>query len=139
MYLIHALQACYIFTIPSSIPQDFYQQFADLQISDLLPQEVYISRSHRSKPLLRIASTSSPGSHPSPPASRSGSPSPKPSDKEWDVTPQQKQEFDSYFCKLDSERKGYTDEDTATNFMLAYQLPPGDLAHIWYVSSCRRV
>jgi len=138
MYFIHALQACCIFTVPSLIPQDLYQQFTDLQISDLLSQEVHIPRSPRSMPELRVASMSSPGSHPSPPALRSGSPSPKPSDRDWDVTPQQKQELDRYY-KINLERKGYVDEDTAANFMLAYQLPPGDLTHIWYVSSCRRV
>ncbi|KIM46718.1 hypothetical protein M413DRAFT_440303 [Hebeloma cylindrosporum] len=134
MHLIHALQACYIFTVPSSIPQYLYQQFANLEIPDLLPQqEVQSIPSHRSRPSLRVASTSSLGSGLSPAASRSRSSSPKSRAREdhWDVTPQQKQEFDSYFYKLDLDRKGYVDEDTAANFMLAYQLPPGDLAHIW--------
>ena len=135
MHLIYALQACYIFSVPLSIPQHLYQQFADLKIPDLPPAEVHIPPSHRSMPSLRLPSTTSPGSHLSPSASSSGSPSPKPRDREdhWDVTPQQQQEFDKYFYKLDLERKGYVDEDTAANFMAAYQLPPGDLAHIWYV------
>jgi len=140
MHLIHALQDCHIFTVPSSIPQHLYQQFADLQIPDL-PKEVHNPPSHRPKPSLRVASSSSSGSHLSSAASRSRSPSPNPSDRghQWDVTPQQKQEFDGYFYKLDLERKGYVDEDTVGDFMSASRLLPGDLAHIWYVSSRRRV
>ena len=145
MHLIHALQACYIFSVPSSIPRDLYQQFAELKIPDLPQPEALTLPSHRSKPSLQVtSSTSSRGSRISPAGSSTGSSSPKPSDREdkwdWDVTPQQKQEFDNYFYKLDPERKGYVDEDTAASFMLAYQLPPGDLAHIWYVlvHFCRR-
>jgi hypothetical protein len=140
MHLIHALQGCYIFTVPSSIPRDLHQQFADLEVpaNGTLPvlPETHPRPSHRSQPSLRVNLSSSPGSHLPPTASTSGLPSSNPIDGEeqWDVTPQQKQEFDNYFHKLDLERKGYVDEDTAAKFMLAYRVPPEDLSHIWCVS-----
>lgn len=51
--------------------------------------------------------------------------------QQWDVTPQEKQQFDTYFDKIDSQKRGLIQGKEAVEFFNNSRLPDHDLAHIW--------
>ncbi|KAG1088272.1 hypothetical protein G6F42_020329 [Rhizopus arrhizus] len=51
--------------------------------------------------------------------------------QQWDVSAQEKQQFDAYFDKIDSNRVGAIQGKEAVEFFKNSRLPETDLAHIW--------
>lgn len=51
--------------------------------------------------------------------------------QQWDVSAQEKQQFDTYFDKIDSHRAGAIQGKEAVEFFKNSRLPETDLAHIW--------
>ncbi|GAN04352.1 hypothetical protein MAM1_0061c03812 [Mucor ambiguus] len=51
--------------------------------------------------------------------------------QQWDVSAQEKQQFDAYFDKIDSHRAGAIQGKEAVEFFKNSRLPETDLAHIW--------
>ncbi|RCI03792.1 hypothetical protein CU098_008867 [Rhizopus stolonifer] len=51
--------------------------------------------------------------------------------QQWDVTAQEKQQFDAYFDKIDSNRTGVIQGKEAVEFFKNSRLPEAELAHIW--------
>ncbi|KAI8333199.1 hypothetical protein EDC96DRAFT_526149 [Choanephora cucurbitarum] len=51
--------------------------------------------------------------------------------QQWDVTAQEKQQFDAYFDKIDSGKAGVIQGKEAVEFFKNSRLPETDLAHIW--------
>ncbi|KAI9251014.1 hypothetical protein BDA99DRAFT_522405 [Phascolomyces articulosus] len=49
----------------------------------------------------------------------------------WDVTPQEKAQFDTYFDKIDTQRTGFVQGGETVEFFKNSRLPENDLAHIW--------
>ena len=49
----------------------------------------------------------------------------------WDVTPQEKAQFDQFFDNLDTQKKGYIEGDVAVPFMLLSKLSDDVLAQVW--------
>lgn len=60
---------------------------------------------------------------------------PKALSKPWAITPTQKAEYDHEFAALDTDGTGLVPEEKALRSLRRYQLPPEDLAHIWYAHS----
>lgn len=134
MYLIQALQSCFILSVPSTVPPELHELFSDPTLFDLRPKSQRPSHAHGSK---------SPGLHLSPSGSFilpsvPGSNIPltpvhNPPADDWDVPPVERVEADKHFRKLDLDRNGYIEGKTAANFMLSYRLSSADLARIWCV------
>ena len=51
--------------------------------------------------------------------------------QQWDVSAQEKQQFDAYFDKIDSNRAGAIQGKEAVEFFKNSRLAEADLAHIW--------
>ncbi|KAF8950785.1 hypothetical protein BDZ97DRAFT_1892340 [Flammula alnicola] len=137
MYLIHAFQSCLISVVPTSIPQDLHDQFADLEIPSSAPSSSLPPQSRRPTPSLR-ASSSKP--HLSTPVSGNSTPLSTNHEHEehWAILPHEKIESDKHFYKLDLNRKGYIEMDTAAKFMLSYDLSQADLGHIWMLADLNK-
>lgn len=131
MYLINAFQSCLIPTIPTSIPQELYDKFLDVQLLD---------SSSPAPPLSRSASS------PSQPPISPGITPPTSLDtaafssfvdnqeqEQWDILPHEKMEADNHFLQLDPDRKGYIETATAAKFLMGYDLPQAELGRIWCV------
>lgn len=50
---------------------------------------------------------------------------------QWDVTPQEKANFDNFFDTLDTQKKNYIEGDVAVPFMLQSKLSDDILAQVW--------
>ena len=50
---------------------------------------------------------------------------------QWDVTAQEKSNFDTFFDTLDTQKKGYIEGDVAVPFMLQSKLSDDILAQVW--------
>ncbi|KAI9244241.1 hypothetical protein BY458DRAFT_447881 [Sporodiniella umbellata] len=53
---------------------------------------------------------------------------------EWDVTAQERKQFNTYFDKIDSGRHGHIQGKEAVEFFKNSRLPESELAHIWDLS-----
>lgn len=56
----------------------------------------------------------------------------------WDVSAQEKQQFDAYFDKIDSNRVGLIQGKEAVEFFKNSRLPEAELAHIWDLSDIQQ-
>lgn len=56
----------------------------------------------------------------------------------WDVSAQEKQQFDAYFDKIDSSRVGLIQGKEAVEFFKNSRLPETELAHIWDLSDIQQ-
>lgn len=56
----------------------------------------------------------------------------------WDVTAQEKQQFNAYFDKIDSGRLGHIQGKEAVEFFKNSRLPESELAHIWDLSDIQQ-
>ncbi|KAL4208196.1 hypothetical protein CU097_011449 [Rhizopus azygosporus] len=59
-------------------------------------------------------------------------------DLDWDVTPQERQQFNVYFDKIDSAHSGYIQGKEAVEFFKNSRLPESELAHIWDLSDTQQ-
>ncbi|KAI8393623.1 uncharacterized protein BYT42DRAFT_13414 [Radiomyces spectabilis] len=50
---------------------------------------------------------------------------------QWDVSAQEKAQFDAFFDKIDTQRTGFMQGKDAVEFFKNSRLPEADLAHIW--------
>lgn len=129
MYLIQAIQSCFIASLPSMVPPELHELFSD---PALFPPCRRPSHSLQAK-------TSSIQSSPSQsqilivPGNSIPTPGNIPLVDSWDVSPIERFEANKHFQKLDLDSKGYLEKKTVTNFMSTYNLVPEDLARIWYV------
>lgn len=57
---------------------------------------------------------------------------------EWDVTAQEKQQFDGFFNKIDSNQQGYIQGKEAVEFFKNSRLPESELAHVWDLSDIQQ-
>jgi epidermal growth factor receptor substrate 15 len=139
MYLIQAIQSCYMASVPSTIPPELQELFSDPALLDLHPTAKRPAHSLQSKASLRPSpSHSHSHSHsqilPSVPESNIPMiPVHSLPDDSWDVSLIERAEAENHFQKLDLDHKGYIEGVTAANFMLSYKLSSADLAHIWCV------
>ena len=51
--------------------------------------------------------------------------------QQWDVTPQEKAQFDTFFDKIDGQKTGFVQGTETVEFFKNSRLPENDLAHIW--------
>ncbi|KAG0749518.1 hypothetical protein G6F57_005157 [Rhizopus arrhizus] len=58
--------------------------------------------------------------------------------QDWDVTAQEKQQFNAYFEKIDSGRLGHIQGKEAVEFFKNSRLPESELAHIWDLSDIQQ-
>ncbi|CEP14105.1 hypothetical protein [Parasitella parasitica] len=58
--------------------------------------------------------------------------------QQWDVSAQEKQQFDAYFDKIDSSRTEAIQGKEAVEFFKNSRLPETDLAHIWDLADIRQ-
>ncbi|KAI8354042.1 hypothetical protein BD560DRAFT_484518 [Blakeslea trispora] len=58
--------------------------------------------------------------------------------QQWDVTAQEKQQFDAYFDKIDSTKAGLIQGKEAVEFFKNSRLPETDLAHIWDLADTKQ-
>lgn len=58
--------------------------------------------------------------------------------QQWDVSAQEKQQFDAYFDKIDSSRAGLIQGKEAVEFFKNSRLPEAELAHIWDLSDIQQ-
>ncbi|ORY90598.1 hypothetical protein BCR43DRAFT_480607 [Syncephalastrum racemosum] len=49
----------------------------------------------------------------------------------WDVSAQEKEQYDAFFDKIDTNQRGYIEGPEAVEFFNNSKLPPSDLARIW--------
>ena len=49
----------------------------------------------------------------------------------WDITPQEKAQFDQFFDTLDTQKRGFIEGDVAVPFMLQSKLSDDILAQVW--------
>ncbi|KAG1458602.1 hypothetical protein G6F46_007249 [Rhizopus delemar] len=61
-----------------------------------------------------------------------------PATQDWDVTAQEKQQFDTYFDKIDSNHTCYIQGKEAVEFFKNSRLPETELAHIWDLSDIQQ-
>ncbi|KAG0738893.1 hypothetical protein G6F62_004705 [Rhizopus arrhizus] len=61
-----------------------------------------------------------------------------PATQDWDVTAQEKKQFDTYFDKIDSNHMGYIQGKEAVEFFKNSKLPETELAHIWDLSDIQQ-
>lgn len=57
----------------------------------------------------------------------------------WDVTAQEKAQFDAFFDKIDGLRTGYVQGGEAVEFFKNSRLPERDLAHIWDLADAQQL
>ncbi|KAJ7702399.1 hypothetical protein B0H17DRAFT_1044211 [Mycena rosella] len=158
MYLIQATMTGQLSSIPEALPPGFYQQVAGpaqsviraqatggsysplassfQQRSNIQPQYTGASQ-HLLQPQATGPWSSKAPVPPHlparPPTSPSaigsgafGSPQPR-----WDVTPAEKASSDRWFDSLDTQKRGFIQDDVAVPFMLESKLSGEDLAQIW--------
>ena len=135
MYLIQAIQSCFITSIPSTIPPELDELFLDTSLLDLRSTSKRPPSSLRSKNSSLQSSPRRPQLLPSVfgsniPLTPAHTP---PKDDSWDISHIERIEAREIFQSLDPDRKGYIEGKTAANFMLTYKLTSTDLAHIWCV------
>ncbi len=130
MYLIHGLLDSRFAVVPSSLPPHIREQ-AEPDRDNLSPQSdaASVAATHPDavpgKPSLRDAFTR---------------------DfhyirasvnlEAWHLPDVVREHSDFYFDELDQQRKEYIEGDQAVPFLLLSELPPTDLAHIWYLVVC---
>ncbi|KAI9495580.1 hypothetical protein BDB00DRAFT_812531 [Zychaea mexicana] len=56
----------------------------------------------------------------------------------WNVTPQEKAQFDIFFDKIDGQESGYVQGAEAVEFFKNSRLPEGELAHIWDLADSKQ-
>ncbi|KAI8141926.1 hypothetical protein BJV82DRAFT_670019 [Fennellomyces sp. T-0311] len=56
----------------------------------------------------------------------------------WDVTPQEKIQFDAFFDKIDGQRTGFVQGPEAVEFFKNSRLPEVELAHIWDLADSKQ-
>ncbi|KAF9477811.1 hypothetical protein BDN70DRAFT_90513 [Pholiota conissans] len=141
MYLIHAFQSCLIPAIPTSIPQEVCDQFADIQppapdsLSPPFPRSRSSSSLSRSTTSPRITPLSSGDSTPLSPIPDIAEPH---EHERWDILPHEKTEADQHFSELDPENKGYIETAAAAKFLMSYDLPQAELGRIWLLADLNR-
>lgn len=55
----------------------------------------------------------------------------QPNQQQWNITPQEKIQFDAFFDKIDTKRTGFVQGTDAVEFFTNSRLPEADLAQIW--------
>ncbi|KAJ7074344.1 hypothetical protein C8F01DRAFT_1100205 [Mycena amicta] len=158
MYLIQAAMTGHISSIPNSLPPGFYQQVAQSalhsqttggaysplassfsQRSTLQPQYTGASQ-HILQPQTTGPWSSKPPVPPhlparptvsAPGASIIGTGAFGQVQPHWDITPTEKATSDRWFDSLDTQKRGYIQDDVAVPFMLESKLSGEDLAQIW--------
>ncbi|KAJ7756806.1 hypothetical protein DFH07DRAFT_958946 [Mycena maculata] len=156
MYLIQATMTGQLSSIPNALPPGFYQQVTGAGQSNIRPQAtggsyspLASSFSQRStiqpqytgasQHLLQPQATGPWSSKPPvpphlparPSASAIGSGAFGASQPQWDVTPAEKANSDRWFDSLDTQKRGFIQDDVAVPFMLESKLSGDDLAQIW--------
>ncbi|KAF7322672.1 hypothetical protein HMN09_00045900 [Mycena chlorophos] len=160
MYFIQAVMTGQISTIPNSLPPGFYQQVAGVPIrqqatggtysplastfsqrSTIQPQYTGASQNMLQPQTTGPWSTKQPVpphlparpavSAPASGASLIGSGAFGTSQPHWDISPAEKATSDRWFDTLDTQKRGYIQDDVAVPFMLESKLSGEDLAQIW--------
>jgi epidermal growth factor receptor substrate 15 len=143
MYFIQGLITHQISIIPPTLPPGLYEQAggSSTNTAPVIPQFTGSSGSFsptRStfanrgiQPQYTGQSQSLPPSLPARPTVRPNTLSQN--DTQWEITPVEKAEADSFFDGLDTRKLGYIEGEIAVPFMLKSQLPGEELAQIWSV------
>lgn len=142
LYFVKALQSSQLHSLPSTIPQDLFNQFEEHSgsqpppipryrpsISNSQPQLSHSPRSIGvSKPKLSSPSPPLPNHHPSSPAQSNID-----QNDDWEISQHDRNIFEFYFRKLDENDKGFIERKTFDEFVLIYRVPAADLDRIWCV------
>ncbi|KAF9467785.1 hypothetical protein BDZ94DRAFT_1247709 [Collybia nuda] len=129
MYLIQAIASGQLISVPSTFPKQIYEKIRSLNTSYPSPPPPLTKVP---PPIPYKPSVKSPA-FPTPlqsPRAQSFFLNTAPIDG-WDVSQEELSDANFHYDALKPDVSGYVEGDLAAKFMLRFNLPPEDLAHIW--------
>ncbi|KAI9658061.1 MAG: hypothetical protein M1821_002721 [Bathelium mastoideum] len=120
MHLLASYKSGAMRALPQSLPPGLYEAASRRQPVSAIPRQFSGSGSapRGQSPVLRPPFGASPQANQQPKS-------------DWLISPEEKSKYDSFFAKLDSERKGYITGEQAVRFFSDSALPEEILASIW--------
>ena len=134
MHYIAKLMDGTISTLPSQLPPSVYATASDdnavqpiqQQQQPLPQQQLPPQRSQTIDSLGSLAFSSSTGLDQQPNQQQQ-----QQQQQQWNITPQEKIQFDAFFDKIDTKNTGFVQGTDAVEFFTNSRLPEADLAQIW--------